>query len=850
MTRLSWRKRPSKKIIATLLFITALTTVFFYRQPIAIKSIGYLTKPHGLYITCLNFSLNWRLDLNLKQACITSAIGTMEVRDAIWQPWSNTLSVKQIKVKHLEQYFLDKADNTDNSIDNEPPREQQTNKLNLSNSWPKLSILSLEIDSYALLQPLILSVTPASKNELNLTGDVHASVKVHSNTLVGNIQWRLADLTKWIPRVQSLSQENSESLKELAFDESNIKTSFSFDGVLLNVNSNLDIISHIHISNCPIDITIKGHVLIDVDINSLDTSLDLSQLLSGVSLVNCSLLEDYFVEDEMPQLSFMFDQKLTINRSQINLPKLQIEDERHLHQNIVLNDVNYKTTGELGFNYNVKLKQSIHTKKITAAMFDFQAQGTLLTDLSTLASEQPFNLKIINDNNQLVIDNLKMGSLIIGNLSSQFSLYLNDTKQLELKGILNSSAIQMGMFAVAKTSSAFFLSGASLNDLQLSIDNQFFQLNHPDVRVHKITNHIDLHIKQFENLRFSGNSSLTKSSAQDINFLPIDMTHTGQVSLANMTLSSQHEIVLEHDFIVELEQQPTQIRVKVNNQEMTSLQKITSQLENTLAIKKGSLSANVELALPQEGEPFMVKGEADFQGVSAKYQNYVLNNITYQTPLIFDSAGLQLAESTLHVDSIDAGVMIEHLSTNVVAQDSVLRLKHVQGEIFNGQFLLGDLWLDGRKQQFNINIKNIDLAQVVALQQQPGIQITGNVNGDMPFIMNKQGIRIEDGFVSSLTGGKLTIIDNPSFDSIKDQQPELALLENLDFTQLKSNVKLTPDGWMFFDLALQGNNPDKKQSVDFNYSHQENLFSLLESIRLVKSVENKIEQKITQGNKK
>jgi hypothetical protein len=222
--------------------------------------------------------------------------------------------------------------------------------------------------------------------------------------------------------------------------------------------------------------------------------------------------------------------------------------------------------------------------------------------------------------------------------------------------------------------------------------------------------------------------------------------------------------------------------------------------------------------------------------------------MTYQTPLIFDSAGLQLAESTLHIDSIDVGVMIEQVSSNVIVQNSVLRLQQVQGNIFNGQFLLGDLWLDGREQQFNINIQNIDLAQVVALQQQPGIRITGNVDGDMPFIMGKQGLRIEDGFVSSLAGGKLTIINNPSFNSIKEQQPELTLLENIDFTQLKSNIKFTPDGWVFFDLALQGNNPDKKQSVNFNYSHQENIFSLLESIRLVKSVENKIEQKITQGN--
>jgi hypothetical protein len=290
--------------------------------------------------------------------------------------------------------------------------------------------------------------------------------------------------------------------------------------------------------------------------------------------------------------------------------------------------------------------------------------------------------------------------------------------------------------------------------------------------------------------------------------------------------------------------------VRINQQEIISLHSMIAQLKNNIKVKEGYISANIEFTLPQEGEQFKTQGNLDFQGVSLKYQDYVLNNITYQTPLRFDSAGLQLAASTLHVDSIDVGVMVEQFKANVIAQNSVFRLTQVQGEIFNGQFSSADLWLDGREQQFNINIKDIDLAQIVALQKQPGIQITGSIDGDMPLSMGKQGVRIEGGWVSSLTGGKLTIVDNPSFDSIKDQQPKLGLLENLNFTQLESNVKFTPDGWLFFDLALQGNNPDKKQSVNFNYSHQENIFSLLESIRLVKSVENRIEQKITQGDKK
>jgi hypothetical protein len=55
---------------------------------------------------------------------------------------------------------------------------------------------------------------------------------------------------------------------------------------------------------------------------------------------------------------------------------------------------------------------------------------------------------------------------------------------------------------------------------------------------------------------------------------------------------------------------------------------------------------------------------------------------------------------------------------------------------------------------------------------------------------------------------------------------------------------------VFFDFSIKGNNPDEKRGVNFNYNHQQNLFSLLELKRLVKSVENKIEQKTIQGDKK
>ncbi|GAC21171.1 intermembrane phospholipid transport protein YdbH family protein [Paraglaciecola arctica] len=841
MTALFWQKRPSKKLIAILLFVIILITAFVFRRPIAIKSIEYLAQSQNLHVNCLDFSLDWQLNLNVKQACVTFPAGEILVQKAIWQPWSNILSIELLKVKHLT---------TDNSVDNEPKKENQTTSLNLPTSLPKLRISSIEIDSFELLQPLHLSVNTTSSNEWSISGDLNASVKMQQNTLVGNLVWSLSDLTNWIPQAQNLSQDNTELLAELASDESKITTLLTFDGNLLSAASSLDIASRFDVSSCPIDTVFKGNVLVGVDISSLNISLDLSQLSNNVSLLNCSLIQDYFATDDLPKLSFVFPQKVTLNRSQINLPKLQIVDTQNPLRSILLDGLNYKTTGELAVNYNISLKQPIKTKQIQAGMLDIQAQGRVSADVSALNTPQPMSWEISDANNRLVVNHLQMDRLFIGSLTTEFTLQHSGTKPLKMQGTIDSSEIQTGDIKLAKTSHTFGISGASLNDLQLSIDNQILQLDHPDANVGNISNHMDLNIQELATLSFSGHSTVTNIRAQNIKLQPITVAHLGQANVPNNTISSQHKISLEQGFLIELEQQKTKAKLLIDQQDMLALTNIMSQLENDLIIEQGNLSASIEFSLPQADQSFIALGKADFQGVSAKYQDYVLNNITYQTPLTFDSAGLQLSESTLHIDSIDVGVPISQLKANVIAKDSVLRLKQVQGEIFNGSFSTSQLWLDGRNQQVSINFQNIDLAQVVALQQQPGIKITGNINGDLPLIINKQGISIEEGWASSLSGGKLTIVDNPSFDSIKAQQPELALLENLDFTQLKSNVKFTPDGWIFFDFSLIGNNPVKKQGVNFNYSHQENIFSLLESIRLVKSVENKIEQKITQGEKK
>ena len=139
---------------------------------------------------------------------------------------------------------------------------------------------------------------------------------------------------------------------------------------------------------------------------------------------------------------------------------------------------------------------------------------------------------------------------------------------------------------------------------------------------------------------------------------------------------------------------------------------------------------------------------------------------------------------------------------------------------------------------------------MVELQQQSGIEVTGQVKGSLPIQFSKDEVRIDSGTLISQGPGNLRIFDNPAFDSIKAQQSELAFLENMDFTQLSSTVKLKPDGWLVLDFSLIGDNPEKNQSLNFNYSHQENILTLLKSLRLANSIQNKIEKSLIEGDEK
>jgi hypothetical protein len=211
-----------------------------------------------------------------------------------------------------------------------------------------------------------------------------------------------------------------------------------------------------------------------------------------------------------------------------------------------------------------------------------------------------------------------------------------------------------------------------------------------------------------------------------------------------------------------------------------------------------------------------------------------------------NSAGIQLNSGKITIDELNVGIPIRKIELLVDVVDSVAKLELAQGELIGGTFKISDLWLDGRKQRTNISVSGLDLADFVALQKQQGIQVTGEMSGILPFQLGATDAIIEHGLLASDGPGKLKIQNNPAFNTIKDQQKELSFLENVEYRKLSSKVELASDGWLDLELSIAGRNPDKKQEVIFNYGHKENIFTLLKSLRITRSIQDSIEKRIEQ----
>jgi len=220
-------------------------------------------------------------------------------------------------------------------------------------------------------------------------------------------------------------------------------------------------------------------------------------------------------------------------------------------------------------------------------------------------------------------------------------------------------------------------------------------------------------------------------------------------------------------------------------------------------------------------------------------------NFVHQLELLPAVTSPQPSELTL--EHIDAGIAIENVSARIAVGPSdygvlpKLFVNDLKGHLFGGDFT-GDPFaydLNTPANALTIHAHSIDLAKVIATQQFHDIEVSGRIDGVLPIEINPFGVFINNGTLHNSTPAGIIRYRPSAGAGGLDQNTltgiALKALSDFHYDTLKARANYVPDGTLTLNFELNGTSPPLQTTrpVHLNINTEQNLLSLLKSIRFV-----------------
>ncbi len=240
--------------------------------------------------------------------------------------------------------------------------------------------------------------------------------------------------------------------------------------------------------------------------------------------------------------------------------------------------------------------------------------------------------------------------------------------------------------------------------------------------------------------------------------------------------------------------------------------------------------------------------------LSGHYYDHVVKGLSTTIELYtkgFESIAMARPAS-IFVESVQSGVDVANLAASYQIKWElpnhvpVVDVGDFQCEVFGGTVSNSGPVRDLAKPPVTttFSLRNLDLAKILSMEQQKGLQGTGTLNGTLPVTITSDGIIVKDGVIEAQPpGGIIRYISAPEPAktlSESDRQLQLVAqaLNNFQYSLLRVGVKYGETGVLDLNARLEGKNPDLKNTppIHFNLTVQEHIPTLLKSLRLPEDI--------------
>lgn len=215
--------------------------------------------------------------------------------------------------------------------------------------------------------------------------------------------------------------------------------------------------------------------------------------------------------------------------------------------------------------------------------------------------------------------------------------------------------------------------------------------------------------------------------------------------------------------------------------------------------------------------------------------------------------------ATVTIASVQTGVEVTNVTTMIRGKWTladrlpVVEVRDFRCEVFGGAVTSPGWVVDLAKPSSEaiFLLQGLDLAKVLSVEQQQGVQGTGTLNGTLPVMILPGGVTVKDGLVEAQPPGGIIRYgltpDSSKLISETDSQLHLVsqALNNFHYTLLRVGVDYAESGTLLLNARLEGRNPDLKNipPIHFNLTVQEHIPTLLKSLRLIHGLQDAVEKK-------
>ncbi|PLT25762.1 YdbH domain-containing protein [Pseudoalteromonas sp. MelDa3] len=816
-------------LIVGAVLLSTLLLGYVFRLPLLQWAIAPELKKAGITLSCLDFSITSELNIHADKVCVNYQNQQLQLTGI-------TANTKRVDIKNavLTVNTLPKSDNANQGAKNLD--------LALPLNRPLISIKQLVVESDELNKPLKISILEPELNQFNVTGDINASAILTANKVSG--QFTINDTL--------LKQVINTKNTLIADANFNSQQAFSFDGIEVELNGDISSqfahtyeFSHTN-QQCQINVLTTGKLATRFNLNSQALMFNTDLLNNKINLTpSCIELippSEYagFISKQVPlNWQLKLPQSIRLEGSELSVPVINLVSVSDKQFDILITDTTLNITSPLEY-LQTTLSAQINTPDINNINVNAQLSGAAIKgDYAVILESLPEFVPATAN-----------GLSLSGHFNISEFIDLKPIGLINAKLTLNSvdafdiSAVQYQGDLTAKMDKQL--------NAEVALTQQLKSAEYKEFTVSGISNTLTANANLGVGELFADLTAKTNIKAvnsPDIKLNNIKVESTGLQSRA--LKATHHAFINDVELVVNhhMSSQAHPFEVIIPEQSTLLLNALIRQFEPLAQLTEGEFNGYISGDINLQNALFNM----GISHTSALYNDYLASDLNSVFSGEYNSGKLNVKPTTFNLNEFRAGAVVKAIEGQWQVNNNTALINDVKGSVFGGEFSLDSYTVGKPNQVANVKFENIDASKLVTLDDKSGIVLTGRLAGSLPVHFDSGKIEIIDGSLFSQGTGNLKITNNAAFDSVMQQQqelqPVLGLLTNLDIQKLNSSVALKNDGWLKLGVNLQGYNKAEQQQVNFNYNHEENVFTLLRALRLSDEITQKVEQQYSQkGN--